>query len=158
VRVKPLCVLLVLACACTKPDDLPALRDQAHATVAFYSDQLDQLYTRFGKLKARGEQLKVYYPGSDEAGMLAKATFNQLEAMHAELATAEQQMKVATTSGELRARLDAYREIAEDGTPETKEHPPLAGIPALGSALDTVDSWVTHTEAVKAAGSAMIPP
>ena len=155
---KQLCVLLVLACACTKPDDLPALRDEAHATVAQYSDQLDQLYTRFGKIKDRGTELKVYYPGSDEAGMLMKATFNQMEVMRGELANADQQIKAATTADELRSRIDTYREIAEDGTPKTDKHPPLEGIPALGRDLDLIDSWVTHTESVKAAGSAMLPP
>jgi hypothetical protein len=157
--VKQLCAAVVLIlCACTKPDDATALRDEAYAAVTFYGDQLDQLYTRLGKLKDRGTELKDYYPGSDEAGMLTKATFNQMEVMRGELATAEARIKAATTADELRARIDAYREIAENGTPRTDKHPPLEGIPALGRDLELVDSWLTHTEAVKAAGSAMLPP
>ena len=155
---KSLCVLVVLASACTKPDDVPALHDEAHATVAHVTEELDHLDDQFKALKNRGEQLKVYYPGSDEAGMLVTITFKETQALRHELDGAEQRIKAATTPDELRARIDAYEDVAEHGAPATKEHPPIPGIPALGSALTTVESWLTHTEAVKAAGSAMLPP
>ena len=155
---KSLCVLVLFVCACTKPDDLPALHDEAHATVTYYAGQLDHLDDEFKDLKNRGEQLKDFYPGSDEAGMLATVTFKEIQALRQELDRANGRIKAAASADELRARIDDYRDIAENGTPATKEHPPIPGIPALGSALDTVESWLTHTEAVKAAGSAMLQP
>ena len=156
-----LSLLVVLFVACSKPDDVPALRDEAHATVAYYDAQLDQLDTRVQAIVRHGLKIDRVLPGGNEIGSLMLTTSNGLRDLRKRLADEGSQLAGASTADELRSRIDRYRDLAEDGMGSGADHVAVPGVPAIGAALTTTESWVAHalTEmAASGSGSAMLGP
>ncbi len=153
-----------LALACTKPDDLPALREEAHATVAYYNDQLDVLDTRFQKLSRDGQDIKKVLDGGDEMGRLVVGTFNGFIELNKRMAVqADAIKKSGDDAFGLAAHTAAYRELAEDGLAAGSDH---VGVPSIGrdrgACWTAAENWLAraHTQmaALGSAGGAIIRP
>ncbi|HEX4455793.1 MAG TPA: hypothetical protein VH143_33265 [Kofleriaceae bacterium] len=161
-RLVPLFVLS-LALACTKPDDLPALREEAHATVAYENDQLDALDTRFQKLSRDGQDIKQVLDGGDEMGRLVVGAFNGFVELNKRMAVEADAIKKSGDDAlELAAHTAAYRELAEDGVAAGSDHVRVPSIAAIGSVLTAGENWLAraHTQmaALGSAGGAIIRP
>ncbi len=154
-------LLVVLVVACNKPDDVPALREEAHATVAYYDTQLDQLDTRVQAIVRNGLKIDRVLPGGDEVGSLMLTTSNGLRDLRKRLGDAAAQLATANTADDLHSRTESYRALAEDGLGSGTDHVAVPSIAAIGAALTTAESWVAHAETEMAAsgsGSAIISP
>jgi hypothetical protein len=158
--VKPL-LLIVIVVACQKPDDLPALREEAHATVAYYDAQLDQLETRKQAIVRSGLKIDRVLPGGDEVGSMMLTTSNGMIELRKRLTDAAAQLATANTADDLRSRTDRYRELAEDGLGSGTDHIAVPSVAAIGAALTIAESWVAHAQVEMAAsgsGSAIMHP
>jgi hypothetical protein len=154
-------LLIVVIVACQKPDDLPALRDEAHATVAYYDAQLDQLETRKQAIVRNGLKIDRVLPGGDEVGSMMLTTNNGLIELRKRLTDAATQLAAANTADDIRSRTERYRELAEDGLGSGTDHVAVPSVAAIGAALTLAESWVAHAQAEMAAsgsGSAIIRP
>jgi hypothetical protein len=156
--VNRLALLLVipLALACTKPDDLPALREEAHATLGYYNDQLDVLDSRFQKLSRDGQDIKKVLDGGDEMGRLVVGTFNGFIELNKRMAVeADAIKKSGDDAFGLAAHTAAYRELAEDGVAAGSDHVGVPSVGEIGSVLTAAESWLARAHAQMAAlGSA----
>lgn len=154
-------LLVVLVLACTKPDDGPALREEAHATIAYYDGQLDRLDTRFQSLVRNGQNIDRVLAGGDEVGLLVVTTSNGFRELRKELGSAAAGISSATTLDELRTRTEHYRDLAEDGRGSASDHPAVPSIAEVGAVLTVAESWLAHAEhemASSGSGSAMLAP
>ena len=153
--------LLVLLTACSKVDDMPALREEAHATVAFYDEQLDALDSRFQKLSRNGQDIKQVMDGGDEMGRLVVGTFNGFVELNKRMAVEADAIKKATDPDALAAHIAAYRALAEDGLAVGSDHVAVPSIAEVGSVLTDGESWLAraHTEmAARGSGGAIMRP
>jgi hypothetical protein len=156
-------LLITFALACTKPDDLPALREEAHATVAYYNDQLDALDTRFQKLSRDGQDIKQVLDGGDEMGRLVVGTFNGFVELNKRMAVEADAIKKSNDDAfALAAHTAAYRELAEEGVAAGSDHVAVPSIGEIGSVLTAGESWLararTQMAALGSAGGAIIRP
>jgi hypothetical protein len=152
-------LLVAFVLACTKPDDVPALREEAHATVAYYNDQLDQLDTRFQTLVRNGQKIDRVLPGGDEVGLLVVTTSNGFRELRKELEAADADIQSASTIDQLRTRIEHYRDLAEDGHGSGADHPAVPSVAEVGAVLGVAESWLAHAETEMAAsgsGSAIM--
>jgi hypothetical protein len=156
-------LLVIFALACTKPDDLPALREEAHATLGYYNDQLDALDTRFQKLSRDGQDIKKVIEGGDEMGRLVVGTFNGFVELNKRMAVEADAIKKSSDDAfGLAAHTAAYREVAEDGVAAGSDHVGVPSIGEIGSVLTAAESWLAHAHtqmaALGSAGGAIMRP
>jgi hypothetical protein len=154
-------LLLPLALACTKPDNMPALREEGHATVAYWDDQLERLDTRLQRLVRRGLQIDRPLEGGDEVGSLVVQTANGMRELRKRLAVEADAIANATTEDALAQHTEAYRALAEDGLAAGSTNPAIPSVARIGSVLNTAESWLAHAEteiAAAGSGSAIMHP
>ncbi|HEY1549062.1 MAG TPA: hypothetical protein VGG28_14660 [Kofleriaceae bacterium] len=140
--------------ACSKVDDLPALREEAHATVTYDNEQVDVLDARFQKLSRSGQDIKQVLDGGDEMGRRVVGAFNGLVELNKRLAVEADAMKKATDADALAAHLAAYRELADDGVAAGSDHVAVPSLGEIGSVLTDGESWLARAHTQMAAGSA----
>jgi hypothetical protein len=153
--------LLVLISACSKVDDLPALREEAHATVAYYNDQLDVLDSRFQRLSRDGQDIKQVLDGGDEMGRLVVGAFNGFVELNKRMAVEADAIKKADEPDVLAVHIAAYRDLAEDGVAAGPDHVGVPSVGEIGSVLTAGESWLAraHTEmAALGSGGAIMRP
>jgi hypothetical protein len=143
-----LCVLLCVLIACEKVDDVGALHQQTAELGSSAQAQVDALDARMQALVKRGLKLTHPLPGTDDAGKIIRDASVDLAKLRAKLAELGRAAAAATTQGELEQLVGDYREL-ERGSAG------ISGIDADGTALSTVESWVTHAEAEMPRGSAV---
>src|SRR6185437_13326337 len=108
-----------------------------------------------------GQNIDRVLPGGDEMGLMVVTTSNGFRELRKELGSAAADIQSASTIDQLRARIDHYRELAENGRGSAADHPAVPGVAQVGAVLTVAESWLAHAEheiAAGGSGSAMLAP
>ena len=130
-RVKRLFLLLTLV-ACSKPDDVPTLHDDAESLIKYYKPRLDAETTRIQHVLQLSGNVPKDLPGSDEA---LRALVDARDKL-VEMRKIEKDVEKALASNPNREALDRLVEDEERNYEE--------GLTFVNENINEVDSWVAN--------------
>jgi len=136
-------ILVLAVCACSKTNDVPALRNDALSLVKYYQPKREEIERRFHDVIAQSGRVPKNLPGSDEATRALADTKEKLGA----LANLEKQVEKQADALANEGKREELKRLVEDEAHQFEE-----GITCANENMAEAESWLT--EAIRTSGRA----